>query len=299
ARAYAVAAQGVLRLEGGMAALRRLFLEKLQTYSGDVRAHVNPAELRWRRGRVSAMRLYPRDEVVGLGELVWAGAPGALLALAGDKASRRLRETASGVRPACYRYGLCLLVAPAAIPDDVGPRLLSVQDSARPLMEHNLLGITVGAPRREGDGVPVWVECLVPAAALTSGIGYLGLVRARVREHLREVLPDLDAHLVVLGSPHDGLPPEVPADRPPPAPVVPIAPSPMSAVLSSDLPRVLEVGAAPHATGTANLHLASADNLPGLGREGELVSALGLAHLIAGSAATRPATRKEILILDS
>ena len=65
----------------------------------------------------------------------------------------------------------------------------------------------------------------------------------------------------------------------------------MRPVLSSDLPRVLEVGAAPHATGIANLHLASGDNLPGLGREGELCSAFGLAKLIAGSADGKPRAR--------
>jgi hypothetical protein len=299
ARAVTVASQGVYRLDGGMPALRALFREKLQTYSGEVREKVVPAELRWRRGRVSGLRFFPRDEVVGLGELVWAGSPGPLLALAGEHAGRRLRETASGVRPACYRYCLCLLVEPGALPPALGPRLISVQDPGRPLMEHNLLGISVGAPARgELEAVPLWVECLVPAAALTSGIGYLGLVRARVREHLHEALPELARYLLVMASPHDGLPPELPEGRPGPGRPLPIPAAPLPALLSSDLPRALEVGAAPHGTGIPNVHLCSGDNLPGLGREGDFASAYGLVRLLAGSAATKPSRKKEIVILD-
>jgi hypothetical protein len=138
------------------------------------------------------------------------------------------------------------------------------------------------------------VECLVPAAAST-GAGYLGAVRARVRERLNVVLPFYDRHLIVLASPHDGLPAEIPGVE---APEV-IVPSPMSPALTCDLPRVLSVAGAPHATGIKNLTLASAENLPGLGREGELISAWGAARLIAGPQPRREASRREILIEDA
>ena len=71
------------------------------------------------------------------------------------------------------------------------------------------------------------------------------------------------------------------------------------AALTSELPRTLAVAGVPHASGIKNLTLASAENLPGLGREGELISAWGAARLIAGPQPRRETSRREILIEDA
>src|SRR5262249_28059934 len=141
------------------------------------------------------------------------------------------------------------------------------------------------------------VECLVPAAA-ASGDSYLAVLRARVRERIGKVLPFFERHLLVLASPHDGLAPELSASEPSLAPPEPLPASPMAAALTSDLPRPLAVAGTPHATGMKNLVLASVENLPGLGREGEFVSAWGAARLIAGPQPKREAGRREIVIED-
>jgi hypothetical protein len=156
----------------------------------------------------------------------------------------------------------------------------------------------VGAEDRQRAHVPVWVECLVPAAT-ASGEQYLAVLRARLRERLGKVLPFFERHLLVLASPHDGLPPELSAaDASLEAPA-PIPPTPMTAALTSDLPRALAVAGTPHATGIKNLYLASGENLPGLGREGEFVSAWGVVRLIAGPQPRREAGRREIVIEDT
>ena len=46
-------------------------------------------------GRVTGLRVRPRDETIGLEHLVWADPLATLLPLCGDKASRKLRETAA------------------------------------------------------------------------------------------------------------------------------------------------------------------------------------------------------------
>jgi hypothetical protein len=215
-----------------------------------------------------------------------------------DQAPRKLRDMSAAVRPACYRYTLCLVVRREAIPEGMGPRVISVRDPAQPLIEDNALAITRGAEDRQRGQIPVWVECLVPAAAAAAGEGYLGVVRARVREQLGRVMPFFDRHLLVLASPHDGLAPELAdgdASGPDPEP---IPATPMTPALTSDLPRALAVAGAPHATGIKNLTLASGENLPGLGREGELVSAWGAARLIAGPQPRHEANRR-ILIEDA
>jgi hypothetical protein len=298
ARAFDLQRRGTFRLDGGLPALRGLFLDRIGSTAGQVRERLTPEELVLRRGKVVGLRVRPRDETIGLEHLVWAGPVASLLPLCEDRSTRKLRELAAAVRPACHRYTLCLLVRREALPEGMGARVIAVRDPAQPLLEDNALCITVGSADRE-DQIPIWVECLVPGAALAAGPGYLGVVRARVRERLGRLMPFFDRHLVVLASPHDGLPPELPDRNPSLAPPEPIAATPMMAALTSDLPRALAVAGVPHATGIRNLTLASAENLPGLGREGELVSAWGAARLIAGPQTRREMSRHEVLIEDA
>jgi hypothetical protein len=295
ARAYDVARRGSFRMEGGLAALRALFLDRIGTSSGEVRERLTPVEVVVKRGRAVGLRVRPRDETIGLEHLVWAGPLAGLLPLCGDKGGRRLREMGAGLRAACYRYTLCLLVRREALPEGLGTRAIAVRDPTQPLLEDNAISITVGGEERTG-GIPIWVDCLVPAAAAATGAGYLGVVRARVRERLARLIPFFDRHLLVLASPHDGLAPELPDGEPA---AEPVPASPMTGAVTSDLPRTLAVAGAPHATGLKGLTLASTENLPGLGREGELVSAWGAARLIAGPQPKREANHREILIEDS
>jgi hypothetical protein len=205
------------------------------------------------------------------------------------------------IRPACFRYTLCLLLRPEALPEGMGPRVLSVRDPAKPILEDNALFIAVGSPTaRQPNRVPVWVECLVPAGAAES-LGYLAVVRARVRDEISRLLPFYDRHLWVLASPHDGLAPELGLQTPgeKPAALDPVPSTPMTPVLSCDLPRMLGIGGTPHATGISNVYLASAENLPGLGCEGDFISAWGVARLIAPPGQRLGMRRREILIEDS
>jgi hypothetical protein len=300
ARAFDGARRGVFRLGGG-GELRALFTDKIESFSGEVRERLVPHELVWKRGNVTGLRARPHGETIGLGRLIWAGSAASLLTLCGDAAPRRLRETAAAIRPACFRYTMCLLLRPEALPEGMGPRVLSVRDSAKPILEDNALSITVGSPPlRQPNRVPVWVECLVPASAAQS-LGYLAVVRARVREEIARLLPFFDRHLWVLASPHDGLAPELGLQAPEDNPTAldPVPPTPMAPALSCDLPRMLGIGGAPVGTGISNIYLASAENLPGLGREGDFVSAWGVARLIAQPGHRPGARRREILIEDS
>jgi hypothetical protein len=299
ARAYDVARRGFHRLSSE-ADVRSLFFDKLSTFSGEIRDGIVPTEFVWRRGNLSGLRVRPRNETIGFGALLWAGSAASLVTFAGSEAPRRLREIASSIRPACYRYTLCLLVRPEALPEGMGARVIVVKDPAKPNLEENAFSITVGPPpARQPNHVPLWVECLVGASASES-LGYLSVVRARLREELGRVMPFYDRHLVVVASPHDGLPPELgPAAKDDDGahgrlPGVP--PTPMPPSLSCDIQRMLGLGGAPHGTGLKNVYLTSNENLPGLGREGQFVSAWSVSRLIAEPTHHRGGRRREILI---
>lgn len=299
ARAYDVARRGFHRLESE-ADLRSLFFDKLSTFSGEMREGVLPTEFVWRRGNLTGICVRPRNETIGFGALLWAGSAASLVAFSGSQAPRRLRETASSIRPGCYRYTLCMVLDPQGLPEGMGPRLVAVKDPSKPNLEENAFSITVGpTSSRQNGHVPIWVECLVSASASES-LGYLSVVRARLREELGRIMPFYDQHLVVVASPHDGLPPEFgPAakgDESVHGRLPGVPPTPMTPSLSCDLQRMLGLGGAPHATGLKNVYLTSQENLPGLGREGQFVSAWGVSRLIAESTSHRTGRKREILI---
>lgn len=301
ARAFERGRLGCHQLPGGVADLRGMFLEKLATFSGEVREQAGPVELLVKRGRVVAIRLRPRDEIVGVEQLVWASPVATLLPLLDEKSNRRMREDAVAVRPACHRYCVVFLVRPEAIDEGVGPRLISVLDPKRPLLEDNAIAITVGAPLRKEGHVPLFVECLVPAAIVEREPAYLAVVRSRLRAHVGGVIPSLEDHLLAIASAHDGLAPDVLRGADVATGIFgPLPARPMPAVLNSDLPRSLDVGAVPHGTPLRNLHVANGENLPGLGIEGDFISAWGVARLINGAVKKRMGVvRRAVLLGDA
>jgi phytoene dehydrogenase-like protein len=309
ARAFELARHGLGRFEGGYGALYALFREKLETFSGERRDKVVPVEVVMRRGRAVGVRVHPRDETIGCEHLVWAGSAAALHAICPEKPPRRGRDGAPGLHVEGYRYALAMVVAPAALPEGMGERVFQITDPARPLIEENALAVTVGQPApRQPEQIPVWVECVVPAPPVDAGAGYLRALRGRVVERLQAVLPFFRQHLIVLASPHDGLPPELPGAVPKatPAPAAkkgapagasaPGSTLPLPPVYAAEGESPFDVTALPHATGIKNLYLAGPENLPGLGFEGELVSAWGVARLITGTQPKRDTRRREVLI---
>jgi phytoene dehydrogenase-like protein len=298
ARAFDLARQGLNQLEGGEAGLRALFLEKLGTFSGERRDKLVPVEVVMRRGRAAGVRVHPRDETIGCEHLVWAGSAAALSAICTEKPPRRGPNGAPGLHVEGYRYAISMLVGPEALPEGMASRVFLISDPGRALIEENALAVTVGQPApRQPDHIPVWVECIVPAPPVDAGPGYLRALRGRVLERLETLLPFFREHLVVLASPHDGLPPELsPAASKGAAPLPPLASAPLQPVYAVESDSPFDVSALPHATGIKNLYLAGRENLPGLGFEGELVSAWGVVRLIAGTQGKRDQLRRQVLI---
>jgi phytoene dehydrogenase-like protein len=300
AQSFANARRGFHRFQGGNGDLRAMLFEKLQTDSGELRARAFPANITLRRGRAAGIQLRPRDEFIGLEHLIWAAPISELLPFCDEKSGRRLREFGVGIRPACYKYCLSALLSPEGLGEPRPSRIFSVLDPTRPLLEDNAIVVTVGAPSVPEGPSALWIECLVPAGVVTSDRSYLSFVRSRVLDHVRRLFPGWDGHVQAVVSAHDGLPAEVRDETGQLCPVSTSTPiAAMPAVLSSDLPRSLDVGAVPHASGVRNLHLASTENLPGLGLEGPFVSAWNVARIVANGRQRRSGTGGMMLLGDA
>jgi phytoene dehydrogenase-like protein len=297
ARAFEIARRGQLTFEGGLAALQALLLARLEMFGADRREHVTPVEIVVRRGRIAGVRVSPRDETIGCHHLLWAGSAAGLAAalppgaIAPHKRPQPARVTG-------YRYSIAALVEPDALPADLPPRLLAIADPSRALTEDNALAVTIGQPNpRDPRRIPVWIECGVPASLAEAGASYLRSLRGRVTHVLRRLLPAFAEHMVVLGSPYDGLPAEhrgTPAPETTPLASMPSVPPP--ALISAASSGPLDIIGRPHATAIKHLYLVGRENLPGLGLEGELISGWGVARLMSAGPARKHLSPRRILI---
>lgn len=296
-RAFALARRGLHVVDGGLAGLQEQLLGRLETFGGERRRHVAPMAVVLRRGRAVGVKVSPRDETIGCRWLLWAGGAAALQSVLGDGVPARDRTRP--LRVLGYRHALALVAGPKALPAGTPARVLVVPDPSRPLWEDNAITLTVSRPNpREPDRVPLWIECAVPAHLVDAGPAYLRALRARLLQTVEQLYPGFGQHLMVVASAHDGLPPEGPlapkAKRPgspPPAPVRPPAPLYGRAADGS-----FDVTGLPHATGVKNLLLVGRENLPGLGTEGELVSAWGAARLLGEAPVRRAPLGRRVLL---
>jgi len=276
--------RGTFRLDGGREALRALLHERVRAWAGEVRHDLGVRGLVTRRGRVTAVALGYRDEQVGCGQVICAMPASEVVGLLPETPPRRLAEAAA-VKPALHRYHLHIVAPLEALPDALGPLAFSVRDPAAPLAGGNALAIRVGT----GHGQ----HAVVTAEALSADPSPAGLASLRdaVRAHLDALLPFLDRHLLAVWSPHDGLAPQGSEVAGEPA----RAPAPMDPIWSLPAPRALGVCGPPHATGLKEVWLASRQQLPGLGLEGEAQAGYAAARLVASRTRKREVDKSALL----
>jgi hypothetical protein len=257
----------------------------VRTHSGDVRPEIQPERIVMKRGRVQGVAFTGEREVIGCSTVLCGfGADRAAALLDGEKAPKRLQEAAA-IRPACWRYLLHLVAPLDALPDAFGRLAFAV--------------------RQRGDGAPVLTDGGALALHLTDGYGQhavltacalvtdssptsLADLRRRMREHIAEIVPFIDRHLLLVHSPHDGIAPEGVSDAAPP-------PVEMEPVWDVPKPRLLGICGVPHATGLKGLLLASRQVLPGLGIEGELHAGWSAARLVLQTERKRDVVKGAVL----
>jgi hypothetical protein len=261
--------RGTFRIDGGRQGLRSLLLERLKTHSGEVRPDLQPTSIEVRRGRAETVHFDGKPDSVGCGHVLCGmGADRVLELIGGDKPPKRLVEGAA-IKPAAWKYLLHLVAPLEALPDALGRYALALSERVDgPLTNGNALALHLA------DGYGQHAVLSVEALASDPAPEALAVLRGRVRARIDALFPFVDKHLLLVHSPHDGLPPERATDFVAPARV---APEPLWSVPAG---RTLGVGALSHGTGLKNVLLASRQVLPGLGLEGELAAGWGAARLI-------------------
>ncbi|MBA3455467.1 MAG: hypothetical protein H0T42_20410, partial [Deltaproteobacteria bacterium] len=124
ARAVDAWRTGPSPLRGDGDAMRELFVEKLTTAGGEVRAgRVTELGVSW--GKITSLTLANGDDI-GTSQVVASRPPAELAELLGKKAPKRLGELAAGVSLVGYRYTLNIVIDEAGIPEHMAPTVAVV-----------------------------------------------------------------------------------------------------------------------------------------------------------------------------
>jgi hypothetical protein len=260
--------RGTFRVPGGRAGLTEIFLEKSGGHSAEMQPDVRAARLTIQRGRVTGVLPEGRDEPLGCDFLVAGVRPDRLLALMGEgRPARRFSEMMAAVPVAARRYTVNLVLPAEALPEGMSSLVVAAtgKDGTTP----PLLLMTTG-PDEQGR-VVLTAGTLVPP---TNGVSRM---REGVVRRLAEVVPFVERHALLCHSPHDGLPPTGPLG----SGVEPLPALDMPPVFRPAAKAPHGLGGLPYETGLKNAFYAGRASLPGLGVEGELEAAWGVARIIS------------------
>ena len=270
-------------IEGGTAWLHEALIDKIRTYSGDVRANDAADRVLIRRGAVVGVRLAGSGDEIGCGFVAHARPVAALMPMLHDRTLlAELFERLGEPTPRWFRYTLNVGVRSEGVPRGMARDVFVVHDPQRKLGAENHLRIEVGEP--DDAGVRnLCIEALLPRRGAEEVPGYVQSMRERVLDSLRALAPFLDRHLVYLDSPHDGREPHEIASKQ----VVP-SPEPwrrgthtMEALHGYPVRGALGICGLPVRTPVRRLLLCNDQIVPGLGAEGAFVTAASVARVVA------------------
>lgn len=283
ARTLSAWRKGSVKLDGGYPWLRKQLIDRLETYSGELRVRERADRINLQAGRVSEVRLASSGECIGCSYVIAACDVAKLLRLVPDRAPfEDVFERIGEPQARYYRYTLNIGIEAGGVPVGMADDAFCVRDVDRARATESMLHIERHAPDEDGV-VLLCVQSLISRRALDESPNHLAQMRERVLAAVAETVPFLGRHLVFVDSPHDGrdpldargetlVPPEEPWSR---------GQEFMEAVHGYPVRGALGVCAVPTRTPIERLYLCNDQVVPGLGLEGAWLAAATVARLVA------------------
>jgi phytoene dehydrogenase-like protein len=302
ARLHGAWTRGIQALGRGEDELSEFLRERIEAHGGECRLERRATALLVKRGRVTGILEDGEEEPTGASCVV-SDQPGeTLAALAqGQGVTNRARRDWPKLSSSVGRFVVSLVVGRAGIPDPLSAEAFVVPaekgrpDPRRPTV--HLQKLT--PPSESGNEAP---EQVLVAEVLLPTRGPLTVLEARdaVVATLREQLPFLENHLLIVDSPHDGLPlydftsgqrreverVHVPGSGP--------GPESMQKLWTIDPRGFLDLGGEPVRGPIPGTYLVGSSVLPALGQEGELLAAWSAARLITRGDRNRQKMRRQM-----
>ena len=308
ARLHGSWTRGLVGLPRGEDDLVQFLVDRVEAHGGTCRLDLRASSVVVHRGAASGVVLDGEDEETGADWIVTDLDGEALASFAGGQGIHKsaLREWPR-ITSTVGRFVVSFVVRREGLPDPLGPEVLlvpPVRAGSRAAPAREMRGFRGREPivhlqrldLEDGDAVLLVAEILLP------DVGAIELTEARaaVLDAVRAELPFFDRHLVVVDSPHDGLPiwsyergvrREVP--RPTSGPRS-AGPEPMERQLEVDPPGYIGLAGEPIRGPIDRTLLVGRSVLPGLGQEGALLAAWGAARLVTKGDRKRQRMRRDL-----
>jgi hypothetical protein len=286
ARALAWWRPGPASLRADGDAVRELFVEKLTTAGGEVRAG-KVTELGTSWGKITSVTLQNGDDI-GASQVVSSLPPAELAALLGKKAPKRLGELSESIKLVGFRYTLNLVLDEAGVPEHMAPTVAVVAAPDREPSGDAAFSIHLSEADESGRVVATLAAVLAADGPVDDDqlAGKCARLRVGLLQRLGDVMPFYDKHLVLAHSPFEATAPHVPGGRGS-YDVPRNLPLAMSPVWSGSVESTAELGAASYVTGLKNLTLTGDQILPALGIEGALTAGWSAAKVACALAGTK------------
>jgi hypothetical protein len=275
--------------------LRTLLIERIRAHSGDVRLHERAGEITMRQGTVSGVRLFGTDDELGARFVVSGLNVHALLPLLPERGMLGAMFEEHGEPQARHvRFTVNMIIDRRGLPPGLGRDVFVLEEksAARP-HEHALY---LHTDELDAERALISVQTMLSLRRIENDEEELGRVRAQTVRRLATLFPFLEQHAHAIDSPHDGLPPDVRA-----ADIVASSeqlgrrgPATMTPVFAFPSVSTLGLCALPMQTPIKRLLLCNGQVAPGLGTEGELLTALGAARLITRSDRSKAWMRRRL-----
>jgi phytoene dehydrogenase-like protein len=304
ARLHGAWTRGVQALSWGEDELAEFLIERIVAHGGECRLDLKASSLVVRRGAVQGVLEEGETEPTSADVIVSDLSGEALAELSGGEGiTKRARNDWPRLTTKSARFIVSLIVKSAALPEPLGSEAFLVPGTRRPDPRRPIVHLQrldpLAHPQASAEAAG---ETLLVAETLLPARGPLTLLEARaaVLETLREHLPFFERHLVVVDSPHDGLPlydyttgARREIDRMHVQDTSP-GPEPMQWQWAVEPPGYLDIAGETIRGPIPGTYLVGKTVLPALGQEGELLAAWGAARVITKRDRARQKIRRRM-----
>jgi phytoene dehydrogenase-like protein len=305
ARLHGAWTRGVQSLSRSEDELFEFLCERIEAHGGVLELNRRAESLVTRRGAAIGVVQDGEEAATGAGAVL-CDQPGEVLAnlSGGEGVTKSAREDWPRLNPEASRFVVSLVVNTRGLPGPLSKEAFVLPpDSKRRDPRHPVVHLQrFEASAFSEARARATEETLLVAEALLPTRGSLSLLEAReaVLGALREALPFLDQHLLIVDSPHDGLPlydyrtgTRREIDRVHLHGVGPGAEA-MESLWAVEPSGYLDIAGEPVRGPIPNTYLVGKTVLPGLGQEGELMAAFGAAKLITRKDGARQKMRRQM-----
>jgi phytoene dehydrogenase-like protein len=305
ARLHGAWTRGVVALNRGEDELAEFLCERIEAHGGVIELGRRATSLVTRRGAAIGVMEDGEDAPTGASAVLSDQSGEALAQLsAGEGITKSARDDWPRMNPEAGRFVVSLVVRTRGLPRPLSRESFVVpserlrRDPRHPTVHLQRFEASAFSEAR----TQAREETLLVAEAILPARGSLTLLEAReaVLSTLKSALPFLGEHLLVVDSPHDGLPlydyrtgTRREVDRVHVQDATAGAET-MERLWTVEPPGYLDIAGEPVRGPIPNTYLVGKTVLPGLGQEGELIAAFGAAKLITRKDGARQKMRRQM-----